>query len=134
MIPFRISMTPAILQPGTLPQDVAAKLAAAYAVNIPDSESSLDPIDPKRVEDMLEKGRISIVKDLDTMQRAVSKDRVGRELFAPIMLLLLIIITVEGWFASRFYKKAPSIDGVATEQTASAIQAMDQTHRDAVKV
>lgn len=85
----------------------AEKLTAAYAVNIPDSESSLEPIDPKRIEDMLEKGRVSIIKDLDSMQRAISKDRVGRELFALLMLLLLIIISVEGWFASRFYKPAP---------------------------
>jgi hypothetical protein len=83
------------------------KLSAAYAVNIPDSESSLEPIDPKRIEDMLEKGRVSIVKDVDSMQRAISKDRVGRELFALLMLLLLIVVSVEGWFASRFYKQAP---------------------------
>src|SRR4029079_1664233 len=81
----------------------AEKLTAAYAVNIPDIESALDPVDPKRIEEMIEKGRVNVVKDLDSMQRAISKDRVGPELFAPLMLLLLVVVSFEGWFASRFY-------------------------------
>jgi hypothetical protein len=105
----RSARMPAAKHPGVYHVDTteAEKLSGVYAANIPDAESSLEQIDPKRIEEMLEKGRVSVIRDLDSMERAVSKDRIGRELFAPLMLLLLIVITAEGWFASRFYKQAP---------------------------
>jgi hypothetical protein len=117
---------PAAKHPGVYHVDAteAEKLAAVYAANIPDAESSLEQIDPARIEEMLEKGRVSVVRDLDSMERAVSKDRIGRELFAPLMLLLLIVITVEGWFASRFYKQPAGAEGPMSrgESTGSNIQ------------
>jgi hypothetical protein len=118
----RAARMPSAKQPGLYRVDStdAEKLSAAYAVNIPDTESVLTPIEPKRIEELLEKDRIAVVRDLDSMQRAVSKDRVGRELFALLMLLLLIIISVEGWFASRFYKPAPaSVAGIGGKTPAS---------------
>ena len=109
----------------------AEKLSALYAANIPDAESSLQQIEPTRIEEMLEKGRVSIVRDLDSMERAVSKDRIGRELFAPLMLLLLIVITAEGWFASRFYKQPAGQEGPVTRSEESAISTQSRERETA---
>ena len=119
----RTARLPAAKHPGIYRVDSseAEKLTAAYAVNVPDAESSLDPIEPKRLEEMFEKGRLNVVKDVDSMQRAISKDRVGRELYGLLMLLLLIVVSIEGWFASRFYKRAPGDDqGMNIEGRATA--------------
>jgi hypothetical protein len=106
------------------------KLAAIYAVNVPGAESAMDPVDANRIEDLFEKGRVSVVKDLDSMERAVSKDRVGRELFGFIMLLLLVVVSVEGWVASRFYKPAPgeaSAWGAPKPEATAALDARNGT-------
>lgn len=123
----RTARLPAAKHPGVYRVDSteAEKLAAAYAVNIPDAESALETIEPAKLEAMLEKGSFSVVKDLDAMQRAVSTDRVGRELYGLLMLLLLVVVTVEGWFASRFYKPAPGEEarGTAAERRVVATTA-----------
>ena len=85
------------------PQD----FKTGYSANIPESESVLDPLDGERLREALGKDRTSVVATLDEIQRAASDDRVGRELFPILALLVLVAISVETWVANRFYEAAP---------------------------
>jgi hypothetical protein len=86
------------------------KFSSGFSANIPDSESTLDQADPTKIAGLLEKGKLTVAKDLKSLERAVSKDRVGMDLFAYVMVLLLIVISVESWLANRFYKPVPAPD------------------------
>jgi hypothetical protein len=129
----RSARMPVAKHPGVYQVDSneSEKLSAVYAANVPDAESSLEQIEPARIEGLFEKGRVSIVRDLDSMERAVSKDRIGRELFAPLMLLLLIVITFEGWFASRFYKQPATQEGPVAKSEESALKTLNREREPA---
>lgn len=78
---------------------------SAFSVNEPSSESILTPIPQEKLADLFGNDRFSLASDPSQLDRVMGEGRVGRELFGTLMLLVLVIVSVEGWLANRFYRE-----------------------------
>lgn len=82
----------------------------AFSVNESVEESNLSPLDQEKLAELIGKERLAIARGPGDIERVVGEGRVGRELFPWLMLLVVTLIAVEGYFANRFYRRA-SVDG-----------------------
>jgi hypothetical protein len=85
--------------------------STGFSVNIPERESALGPIPNEQVLAYLGDELTAIARSPAELERVEGKARVGRELFAWIMLLFAAVVCAEGVLANRFYRAAtPSIN------------------------
>lgn len=84
--------------------------SAGFSVNIPEQESALGPIPNEQVLAYLGDDWTAIARSPTELEHVEGKARVGRELFAWIMLLFVAVVCAEGVLANRFYRTTtPSI-------------------------
>ena len=94
-------------QPGQYRVDASQNdrtFAAGFSVNIPASESELEPIDAKEISTLFGKNPVTIVRDPAELQRVEGTARIGRELFPWIVLLVATALFGEAFLANRFYR------------------------------
>jgi hypothetical protein len=78
-----------------------------FTVNAPASESNLSRLTADQLDALLGKGRYSVARDIDKLQRNVAVGRLGREGFPLLMLALIAVFALEHFVANRFYDAEP---------------------------
>jgi hypothetical protein len=98
-------------------------VVAAWAVNAPAAASVLARLDRRGLDARLPGWPLHVTTDAGAWQRAVFRERLGRELWRPLLLALLLALLVEAMVAAagRGRGAAPT----ATAATAQADAAPD---------
>lgn len=78
--------------------------ASGFSVNVPAEESALLPLPAEQLAELLGEKRVAVATDPEQLDEVVGEGRVGKELFGWLMLLVIALVCVEGYFANRFYK------------------------------
>ena len=79
---------------------------AGFSVNPPIQETQFVPLETDDLNRLFKgKDRYALADDPSKLDKVVKGIRVGRELFPWIMMLILIIVTLEGLLANRFYRE-----------------------------
>jgi len=77
---------------------------ASFSVNIPPSESQLEPIEAEKITALFGQNLVTIVRDPVELERVEGTARIGRELFPWIILLVAAALFGEAFLANRFYR------------------------------
>ncbi len=78
-----------------------------FSVNPPVSETQFVPLETSDLNRLFPgKDRYTLADDPETLNRAVTVGRVGRELFPWIMLAVMMVVTVESLLANKFYRES----------------------------
>ena len=78
--------------------------AAGFSINLSAAERDLSRLSDDELDALFGKGRYSISRNLDQLERNVGETRVGREVVPLLLLLVLIIFCGEHLVANRFYE------------------------------
>jgi len=70
-------------------------LIAAYAMNAPASESDLTRLKERDLDELLPGWSLHVTDDAGSWRRAAFRERLGRELWRPLLLALLLVLLVE---------------------------------------
>lgn len=81
---------------------------SGFSVNEQEEESQLAPVGNDQLRKLIGEDRTVVARSTDSLDRVVDEARVGRELFPWLMLIVIAIVCVEGYFANRFYRQ-PSL-------------------------
>lgn len=95
------------------PFESPSSFEAAFSVNFRDEETDLTRMSDDNLINMLGKDRVSIVHNLDELQRAVRVGRLGVEVFPVLMGLLVLLFCAEHLMANYFYDEQPAVKTVA---------------------
>jgi len=76
---------------------------AAFAVNADSEESRLTRVSRDFVIKAFPNAKPLVAQDASELQSAVRETRVGREVYAVVLLALIALMLVEGYLANRFY-------------------------------
>ena len=76
---------------------------AAFAVNPDREESRLTRVTRGFVTKAFPNAKPMIAQDASELQSAVRETRVGREMYAAVLLVLIALMVAEGYLANRFY-------------------------------
>ncbi|HEY2159322.1 MAG TPA: BatA domain-containing protein [Isosphaeraceae bacterium] len=77
-----------------------------FSINAPESEATVVPLDEKELVVLFgAKENVQLADDAKSLERVVSTQRVGHEIFPWIMLLILILVTIENLLANRFHRE-----------------------------
>jgi len=80
-----------------------------FSANLSSEASRLNRVNPDRLTEVFGDLPFRLAKNKDEIDRNVSLDRVGRELFPLLIALVAILLAVEHLLANRFYREpAPS--------------------------
>ena len=79
-------------------------LREGFSVNIPTAASDLTRAETAVIDDVFGDHPYSIAAGSEEIERDVSRGRVGRELFVPLMLLVALVLGGEHLLANRFYR------------------------------
>jgi Aerotolerance regulator N-terminal len=82
-----------------------AKKTIGFSVNPPGRECLLTPMENKDFDEIFGKGKYSLANSPNELDHAVKEGRVGREIFAWLMVLILVLMTAENFLANRFYRE-----------------------------
>lgn len=90
-------------------------LVDGFSVNAEAVESDLKQMEQRKIETLFPPDRVFFAADAAEVIRRQQTTYEPLDLTTPILLALLFLLTVETYFANRFYKQSP----VATETTAA---------------
>jgi hypothetical protein len=82
-----------------------------FSVNVDPAESDLHPEDRPKVEKRFPAGRVTIVTDVAEIARKQQTISQPLDLTTPLMFGLLVLLTIECFFANRFYRQAGTVLG-----------------------
>ena len=82
-----------------------------FSVNVDPAESDLRPEDRPKVEKRFPAGRVTIVTDVAEIARKQQTISQPLDLTTPLMFGLLVLLTIECFFANRFYRQAGTVLG-----------------------
>jgi hypothetical protein len=77
---------------------------AGFSVNIPPSESQLEPIEAEKIITLFGQNPVTVVRDPAALEQVEGTSRIGRELFPWIILLVAAALFGEAFLANRFYR------------------------------
>jgi hypothetical protein len=83
----------------------SAGVHLGFSVNLAPQQTELDRVDEDHLNEVFGPFRFRTGRSIAELHREISADRVGRELFAPLMLLLGAALAAEFWVANRFYRE-----------------------------
>jgi len=83
---------------------VAEGIDRGFSINLADDATRLARLEPRELEPLFGDHDYVVVRRRDEMQRKIARGRVGRELFGPIMMLLVLLLAAEHILANRFYR------------------------------
>jgi hypothetical protein len=88
-----------------------ARKAIGFSVNVPRTETNLTPMEEKDFDSLFGKGKdhYSLANNPSELEHAVKERRVGREIFAWLMALILALMTAENFLANRFYRERSAV-------------------------
>jgi hypothetical protein len=92
------------------PFESAAEFSAAFAVNLPETETDLTRISEKQLTDLFDSDRAAVIRTPEELQQVVRTGRLGIEVFPVLLGLLLLLLSAEHLMANYFYD-----DPAATE-------------------
>lgn len=81
------------------------RIIGAFVVNPAETESELRYADPRRVERILSAFNVKRVESAGAWQRNIYSSRVGREVWRPLLVLLLILLAIEAFAAATGVKR-----------------------------
>jgi hypothetical protein len=94
---------------GVKPFESNSSFAAAFSVNFRDDETVLTRISDDLLIQMLGKEQVSIVHDINDLQRAIRVGRLGIEVFPVLMGLIILLFCAEHLMANYFYDEPAAI-------------------------
>jgi len=77
-----------------------------FSANLPRDQSDLSRIEPGILKEVFGKHPHQVARNRSEIERAQSKERIGREVFPILMVLLAIVLAGEFVLATRFYREA----------------------------
>ena len=83
----------------------AAGVDRGFSVNLAQEQTQLQRIAEKQLLALFGPFKPHLAHSRDQIDRSVSMARVGRELFAPLILLVALVLAAECLVANRFYKE-----------------------------
>jgi hypothetical protein len=108
--PFRLP-----LQPGVYRVMRGDSLLTSYAVNAPAAESDLDRLDEHELEDRLPGWRLHVTDDAGGWRRAVFRERLGNELWRPLLIAALVVLLIETIVAAAGRARRATVPRAAAE-------------------
>jgi aerotolerance regulator-like protein len=88
--------------------DDGSKATLGFSVNPPTSESHFSPLEKRDLDALFGKAKYALADDPQSLERVTQQARIGHEIFPWLMGVILILVTVEGLLANRFYREGPS--------------------------
>ena len=79
-----------------------------FSANVPESQSDLRKIPRKDLSEKFPRGRLSIINSLEDRKMQIDTESRKLELLPVFLIVLLVLLTAESFFANRFYKKPAS--------------------------
>ncbi|MCH8830838.1 MAG: hypothetical protein IID45_14785 [Planctomycetes bacterium] len=83
--------------------DKNKSVLAAFSYNFSPDQTDLTRLTEKNLEEMLGKGRFQRARDIKSLNRAVSGDRYGKEIYELVLLGMICAFCGELLVANRFY-------------------------------
>ncbi len=80
-------------------------LQRGYSINVPPAESDLTRVEESEIFEKFPPGRVEIIRQAGERTSTGDPQRLDLDLLPIVLLLLLVLLTVESWFANRFYKR-----------------------------
>ena len=92
----------------------------SYAVNVDPKESRRGRLSDEAVGAFFNPKAFSIVRDTDDLRRMLLEVRVGRDVSGHIILVLILLLLAESFFANRFHRGSAgrASDGLGAESQA----------------
>jgi hypothetical protein len=87
--------------------DPQSSFASGFSVNVSAAESDLRRLHNDDLEQMFGEKRVSLARDMATLQRHVATGRLGEEVYPLLLLLALIAFCGEHFVANWFYHEEP---------------------------
>jgi len=78
----------------------------ALSVNLAPEQTQLDRIAKNELAGIFAPNKIRIARTKEQIDRDISMGRVGRELFTPLILAVVVFLALESLLANRFYRSA----------------------------
>ncbi|MFO0891852.1 MAG: BatA domain-containing protein [Isosphaeraceae bacterium] len=89
------------------PRDAAPQpVRLGFSLNPPGVESQLTPLQPAELDRLFGKDSYALAEDAKSLQEKVTEQKIGRELFPYLMMLILLVVTLENFLANTFYKES----------------------------
>ena len=85
------------------PEGAAATLG--FSVNPPLAETQLVPLEPRDLDALFGKTNYHLADDPESLNRAITRGRVGHEIFPWLMALILMVVTAENFLANTFHRE-----------------------------
>ena len=79
--------------------------AEGFSVNVPIGESDLQTLKPEEIVDNFPPGDMAVISSAADWTGATGKTSPPLDLLPPLLLILLVLLTCESYFANRFYKE-----------------------------
>ena len=83
--------------------DPVSKFASGFSVNAAATESDFRRLSEDDLTQLFGEKRISLARDIATLQRHVNTGRLGEEVYPLLLLLVLIVFCGEHFVANWFY-------------------------------
>ncbi len=77
-----------------------------FSLNPPVSETTFVPLEKADLDRLIGEKKYELADKPSELDPLVARIRIGRELFPWLMLLILIIVSLEGILANRFYRES----------------------------
>jgi hypothetical protein len=82
----------------------AAGSPRGFSVNLPVEQTRLDRTDERQLAELFGPHKFHLARTVDQIDRSVALGRVGRELYAALILAVVLALAAEHVVANRFYK------------------------------
>ena len=80
-----------------------------FSVNLAPEATRLDRIDEQQLKRVFGEQSFHVARNKEQIDRHVSLDRVGRELFPLLIALVAIVLGCEHVLSNRFYREAKAV-------------------------
>jgi len=85
------------------------RISGGFSVNADPAESDLTPADADKVKALFPPGRVVIASDLAQVGALRGAAAGPLDLAGPVLLILLVLLVGESFFANRFYRRAVQV-------------------------
>ncbi len=92
-----------------------------FAINLSEEAGQLERVPFGQIEERLGKDRVSLVHDRDGLARSIQLVRVGRELYAWVIALVVLVFLAEQFVSNRFYSDSSELHSVDINREVSQL-------------
>jgi hypothetical protein len=105
---IRISETDQLGAYDVVSADPQSSFASGFSVNVSAAESDFRRLHSDDLAQMFGEKRVSLARDMETLQRRITTGRLGEEVYPLLLLLALIVFCGEHVVANWFYAEEPT--------------------------